>query len=354
MIDKRVTIKHVAQEAGVSTQTVSRVMNNRPDVSEETRQRVNVVVARLGYEPSALARSLIHGRSRTLGVVASALQYYGPVHILVGVEQQAHALGYSLLLSMLHEPGSDEGPQIVSNLLARQVEGIIWMAPEIGDSSAWLKNKQANLSVPVIFTNTQSGAGFSTVSIDNRSGGLLATSYLLEMGCQHIGIIAGALNWWETRQRSLGWQEALSAAGIQVEERQIAYGDWSAESGGAALEKLLAHFPEMDALFACNDQMALGALQAASRLGRRVPDDLAVVGFDDTPESPFFSPSLTTVRQPLSELGESAVREVHRIIEARHAGDDNAAPASLWLQTRLVKRASTPVRIFSHYRKGDA
>ena len=112
MIDKRVTIKHVAQEAGVSTQTVSRVLNHRPDVSDETRLRINAVIARLGYEPSALARSLIHGRSRTLGVVASALEYYGPVHILVGVEHQAHALDYSLLLSLLHEPGSDEGPQI--------------------------------------------------------------------------------------------------------------------------------------------------------------------------------------------------------------------------------------------------
>jgi DNA-binding LacI/PurR family transcriptional regulator len=348
MIDKRVTIKHVAQEAGVSTQTVSRVMNHRPDVSEETRRRVTAVIARLGYEPSALARSLIHGRSRTLGVVGSALEYYGPVHILVGVEHQAHALGYSLLLSMLHEPGSDEGPQIISDLLSRQVEGILWMAPEIGDSSTWLKDRQTKFPVPVVFTNTQSGEGFSTVSIDNRSGGLLATSYLLEMGCKHVGIIAGPKSWWETRQRSLGWHEALAAAGQQVEERQIAYGDWSAESGVAALEKLLAGFPEMDALFICNDQMALGALQAANRLRRRVPEDLAVIGFDDTPEAPFFSPSLTTVRQPLSELGESAVQELHRLIEARHTGDGETALASLWLQTRLVKRASTPVRVFSH------
>jgi LacI family transcriptional regulator len=343
MNTRRVTISQVAQEAGVSTQTVSRVLNDRPDVSAETRQRVHTVIARLGYEPSAIARSLIRGRSRTLGIVAAALDYYGPAHILAGVEQQAHTLGYSLLLSLLHSPGSDEGQQILSTLLSRQVEGIIWTAPEIDGSRAWLQSRLANLAVPVIFTNTPAGEGFSTVSIDNLSGGRMAATYLVEAGYKHIGLISGPLNWWEASQRALGWRQALEAAGQMVEARQVAHGDWSAASGGQGLVQLIQQFPEMDALFACNDQMALGALQAAHRMGRQVPAELAVVGFDDIPEAPFFTPPLTTVRQPLGDVGMCAVQELHRLIEARHSGAGDIAPACIWLQTELVKRASTSV-----------
>jgi LacI family transcriptional regulator len=347
MAEKRITIKQVAQEAGVSTQTVSRVLNERPDVSDTTRQRVTAIITRLGYEPSAIARSLIRGRSRTLGIVASGLEYYGPTRILVGVEQQVHALGYSLLLSLLHEPGSAEGQKIVSSLLSLRVEGIIWAVPEIDDTSAWLRDRLAQVSIPVVFTNTQPGEGFSTISMDNRLGARQAVGYLVETGCRCIGILSGPLSWWEARQRWQGWQDALQSAGLPAEERQVVHGDWTAESGGRGLEQLLERFPEMYAVFACNDQMALGVLQAANRLGRRIPLDLAVVGFDDIPEAPFFLPSLTTIRQPLNDLGASAVRELHRLIEARHSSTGQARPASLWLQTTLVPRDSTSHRIHS-------
>src|SRR5512135_77118 len=131
---KRVTIKEVAQAAGVSTQTVSRVLNSRPDVSAETRERIQAIIADLGYSPNVLARSLIQGRSHTLGVVGYGLSYYGPSRVLTGIERRANELGYSLLLSLLREPDTNDGKEIFHNLLSHQVDGIIWAVPEIGSN----------------------------------------------------------------------------------------------------------------------------------------------------------------------------------------------------------------------------
>jgi LacI family transcriptional regulator len=314
---QRATIKQVALEAGVSTQTVSRVLNSRPDVSPETRLRVQRVIERLAYRPSAVARSLIHKRTHTIGVVGSGLEYFGPSRTLAGIERQAADLGFSVLLTLLHEPETEDLRPVLADMLSRQVEGIIWAAPEIDNNRSWIDTVGQPV-VPIVFLTMEPRSGATVVSIDNREGGRLAAQHLLNQGRGNIALITGPLTWWEARERQLGWEEALTAAGRTVQPRQMAEGNWSPESGAIAFRRLRAQFPEMDAVFVSNDQMAQGLLHAAWQENVRVPEDLAVVGFDDIPEAAYSIPPLTTIRQETNELGRAAVRALSELIAAWH------------------------------------
>ncbi len=345
---KRVTIKEVAQAAGVSTQTVSRVLNDRRDVSAETRERIRAIIDEMGYSPNVLARSLIQGCSHTLGVVGYGLSYYGPSRVLTGIERRANELGYSLLLSLLREPDTNDGKEIFHNLSAHQVDGIIWAVPEIGSNRAWAaeqfsRNVGANGSVPVVFINMDPVPGLAAAVMDNREGGRLATEHLLAQGYRHIGIITGPSSWWEAQQRELGWREAMQAAGgsgCDLDALKVV-GDWYPSSGQKGLEELLRRCPGLEAVFACNDPMAAGAMLAARCLGRRIPEDLAVVGFDDVPEAAFYYPSLTTVRQPLAELGGQAVDMlIDNLLTPAH-GKEDEPPRTVWLHPQLVIRDSS-------------
>lgn len=338
---RQVTITQVAKEAGVSIQTVSRVINNRQEITPATRQHVQDVIKRLGYQPNAIARSLSQRRSHTLGVVTSGLEYYGPSHILVGVEQGANQEGLSILLNLLHQPESENIGKIVNGLISRQVEGIIWAVPEISNNRSWFREVIPQLSIPVIFLSTQPKDDLNVVEIDNRNGAYMATAHLLERGYRKIGMITGPLTWWAASERRRGWQEALTAAKIPFSDAQIVEGNWSAESGEQGLHELLAKSPDIQAVFACNDQMALGLMRAARSLGKRIPEDLAVVGFDDIPESAFYYPPLTTIRQGLYELGQVAVQTFMKLREAEQRGETSIPAQTVWLQPQLVVREST-------------
>jgi LacI family transcriptional regulator len=354
---QRATIKQVALEAGVSTQTVSRVLNGRPDVSPETRLRVQRVIERLAYRPSAVARSLIHKRTHTIGVVGSGLEYFGPSRTLAGIEKQAAALGFSVLLTLLHEPETEDLRPVLADMLSRQVEGIIWAAPEIDGNRSWIGNVSdlsdvsngSNVGqpvVPIVFLTMEPRSGATVVSIDNREGGRLAAQHLLAQGRRHIALISGPLTWWEARERQAGWEEALTEARCTVQPRQMVEGNWSPESGAIAFGKLQAQFPEMDAVFVSNDQMAQGLLHAAWKENVRVPEDLAVVGFDDIPEASYAIPPLTTIRQETNELGRAAVMALSELIAAWHQGaQTETSPAtafqSIRLAPRLVVRSSS-------------
>jgi LacI family transcriptional regulator len=340
-VRKRVTIEQVARQAQVSAQTVSRVVNNHPSVAPKTRLRVQRVIARLGYQPNALARSLVHRRSHSLGVVTSGLDYFGPSEALVGIELQASELGYSIQLNLVHWPQGGEVGQMLNSLLSRQVDGIIWAVPEIGANHDWLQRRTPHLPVPIVFISMHPGDNLPVVCVDNREGGRLAAEHLCSQGYRHIGLISGPMEWWEARERKQGWEDGLRAAGLDVKVEQVAEGDWNAASGEKGFCQLSGQFPEMDAVFAANDQMALGALEAAHRRGLRVPDDLGVVGFDDIPESAYFWPPLTTVRQELRQLGGVAVRQVARMISASHGEPVPPLPETLWLAPRLVERLSS-------------
>lgn len=334
---KPVTIRQVAQEAGVSTQTVSRVLNNRPDVAAETRERVQQVINQLAYKPSAIARSLIRRRSQAIGVVIAELGQYGPMRRLLGMEQAATELGYSLHLSLVHQPEMDNGDQLLDELLAWHVDGIVWAIPEIDHSRVWLQRKASQLPVPIVLICEQPLYNEHAVSIDNRAGGFLATHHLLAQGYQHIGIITGPLNWAAAQQRQLGWQEALAT----YQNQQIFEGDWSAASGECGLHHLRQQYPEMDAVFVSNDQMALGVLQAAHQLGLRVPEDLGVIGFDNIPEAGYFYPPLTTIRQKLMDQGKIMVQRLIEMIEAKQNKTALSPAVTIILQPELVIRKSS-------------
>jgi LacI family transcriptional regulator len=341
--NRQVTIAQVAKEAGVSSQTVSRVINNRQEISQETRQRVQEIIKRMGYHPNAIARSLSQRRSHTLGVAAYGIEYYGPSRTLLGIEQAANQLGFSIVLSFIHQPEDGNVEKVFHNLLSRQVEGIIWQVPEIGDNCLWLRKEIQRHATPVIFTDMLPDKQFHTITVDNYSGGRLATEHLLSRGYRRIGLITGPQNWRSAQERKRGWLDALSAAGCSCEKRQIVEGDWTAGSGESGLNKLLETFPEIEAVFVSNDQMAFGVYQAACQIGRRIPEDLAVVGFDDIPESAYFCPRLTTMRQDLYELGNLAVQAFVNVLEAEQSGGPAGNTQSLVLKPQLIVRQSSIV-----------
>ena len=329
---KRVTIKQVAREAGVSTQTVSRVINDRPDVAPETRERVQQVITELGYRPSALARSLIHRRSYTLGVVTAGLKYIGPNRTLNGITEKAEELGYALLLKELPSFATKDIQPILDSLLARQVDGIIWAVPEVGGNMRWLQARQPSIPVPMFFLTIEARQDFSIVSVDNYLGGRIATGHLLEQGYRRIGHITGPTDWWEVQQRKLGWQDALFDAGIRPQEEHWVEGNWSAASGERAFCELIENYPQLDAVFVANDQMALGVLLCAHRRGLEVPKDLGIVGFDSIPEAAFFWPPLTSVHQDLNKLGCTAVHELVETIESGWNGNTSTQPRRILIQ----------------------
>lgn len=339
--NKRATIKHVAKAAGVSTQTVSRVINGRPDVSPETRERILQIIQDLDYQPSALARSLIQQRTFTLGVVTSGLkEYIGPSRTLNGITSKAAELNYALLLEELPHFDTENIKPLLQNLLSHHVDGIIWAVPEVGDNRRWVDEILKDVPVPVVFLTMQPRAGVTTVSVDNYSGGVLATQHLLERGCRNIGHICGPLDWWEARQRKQAWQETMAKAGIKVEDRQCAEGNWTCASGEEAFRQLLLSYPGMDAVFVANDQMALAVLQIAHRKGIKIPGDLAVIGFDNITESPFFWPALTTINQDQHELGCRAIQELANQIETLQR-NKKIEPLNILLSTELIVRESS-------------
>jgi len=337
---KRVTIKDVAQAAGVSTQTVSRVMNKFSYVSGETRQRVAAVVEQLGYHPSTLARSLSQQRSYTLGIVTFGLKYIGPSRTLNGIADRADELGYMLLMTELNNFDANRIEDVIDSLLARHVDGILWMVPEIGDNHAWIKERMGKIPVPVLFLAMEPREGIPSVTTDNFHGAVLAVKYLLDCGRKKIGHISGPLGWWEADERKRGWRQTLDTAGIDTSEQRCAEGNWSSASGEQAFIQLLESFPDMDAVFVANDQMALSVLREACRRGVSIPEQLAVVGFDNIPESAYFYPSLTTISQDLQLLGEQAVQNIVEMIHARQ-GNRSVIVQSRFIQPTLVVRESS-------------
>ena len=337
---KKVTIKDVAEAAGVSTQTVSRVINSRPDVSPNTRSRVQQIITELGYSPNVIARSLSRGRTNTFGVVGFGLGYYGPSNVLQGIEQKSNELGFSLLLSLLDDFNAAQIDGILNNLLSRQVDGIIWAVPGNDRLVGELSGRFIDISIPVVYLNKLKTQDEVIVAMDNRRGGRIATQHLREQGYRRIGIITGPPDWWEAQEREMGWREIMAEARLENLEGLIANGDWTAASGEIGLQKLIAKSPDIEAVFASNDQMALGALKAARKLGIKVPQDLGMVGFDDIPEAAYFYPSLTTIHQNAILLGALAVDQLCSFITARQKGE-KYEPKVSWVEPKLIIRRSS-------------
>lgn len=337
----RATIKEVASAAGVSTQTVSRVINERPDVSPDTRKRVQEVIGKLAYQPSALARSLIRQRSYTLGVVTAGLRYIGPSRTLSGIAAAAEEARYSLLLKELPRFDENEIEPIFQALLSRHVDGIIWAVPEVGENHAWVTRQSLDLEIPLVYITMEPQKDFSVVSIDNYLGGRMAMSHLLEQGYRKIGHISGPLDWWEARQRMAAWKDTLEEASLEIKESYCVEGNWSSASGRQAIEKLFNQYPDLDSIFVANDQMALSVMQFISQEGLRIPEDIGIVGFDNMAESAFFSPALTTIQQDQHDIAKLAVEEIINIIEAGWQESEQTEPRTILLPPTLVVRQSS-------------
>ena len=342
---RRWTIREVAEAAGVSTQTVSRVLNNRPDVAADTFERVQRIIADTGYAPNMLARGLTQGRSHILGVVAYGLEYFGPSRVLTAIEQRAADMGYSISLNLILKPETNDVDGLLNSLFGRQVDGIIWAIPEVGTNRTWSHSRSEDFPVPVLLVGGMAGQSpLPSIGIDNRAIGRLATDHLLAGGARRVGVITGPLSWWEARQRLDGWCDALAATGAESDDSLVVEGDWTATSGEQGLYRLLGQSPDIDAVFASNDQMALGVLHAAHTLGRRVPDDLSVVGVDDIAESSHFWPPLTTVHQPLGDAGVIAVQDIDQSIRRMHQrrrAQEPLPPQSTLLRPELIVRESS-------------
>ncbi len=333
---ERVNIKRVALEAGVSTQTVSRVINDRPDVSPETRQRIQQVIKRLGYQPDAIARSLVSRRTRTLGLITSDFSDYFFTQVIAGAEAEARRHGYFFMLGSTQRNPKDE-PVYIRLLTERHVEGILWARPSSEPDDRHLIALLQE-DVPVVTTAYHlPSETLTVVDVDNVDGARAAVSCLLENQRRRIAMITGPVTWKSVVDRTQGYRLALNAAGIRFDAHLIVEGDWSYASGYRAAQLLLSQAPPFAGLFAQNDQMAIGAMHALRQAGKRVPEDVAVVGYDDIPVAEFCDPPLTTVRQPMCEVGQVATRLLIQAIE-----EQGSSPEGTLLKTTLVRRRSCP------------
>ncbi len=336
---KQVTLNDVAALAGVSYQTVSRVINGKGEVTEETRQRVLQAIRELGYRPNILARSLAAGRTHTLGVVTTEFYRFGPSRIATGIQQRCQERGYLLLVEWLGAP--DNPARHLNELAGRQVDAIVWLGPELQDDLSWATPDCLGCLPPLVFCDFHPRPGLHVVSTDNQQAAAEVTRHLLNQGRRCIGIITGPLERAIPRDRLAGWQNALQEAGIEPEPSLVAVGDWSPASGAQAFRELLARNPYLDAVLASNDRMALGVLHAAHEVGLRVPHDLAVAGIDNIPEAAFFIPPLTTVQQPLREMGCAAADLAINLAEARWHKHAEPAETAIILPSELIVRASS-------------
>lgn len=314
---RRVSMAMVAARAGVSGQTVSRVANDSPRVDPATRARVEKAMAELGYRPNRAARALRTGRTHTLGLVAQTLSTIGNSRMLQAVAEAAEMRGYALTVVTLGAGGAID--DAFDRLRDQGVDGAIVL-----NEATALARDAASAGLRLVVVDSPPDDRFTVVGTDHAAGARAATERLLSAGHRTVHHLAGPAGAFAASERERGWRDALAAAGVDAPA--IVRGDWTAASGHAAAEHLLRD-DRLTALFAANDQMALGALRALAAAGRRVPEDVAVIGFDDIADAAQFQPPLTTVRQDFDALGEHAVTALAEAIEGGTAEDLLLVPA---------------------------
>ena len=327
----RPTIREVAARAGVSHQTVSRVINGYERVTPETRERVETAITELGYQPNAIARSMAQGRTHTLACIAPNLTDFTFANIIEGAETEARSQGYFLLTASA--PDEDSFALLIDQLLgSRRAEGLLVITPYIDH-----RHSKLHHDVPIVFVGADPHEeGTSLVTLDDTAAGFLATQHLVQLGHQRIAHIIGPQVEDCARNRLEGYRTALRTAGISTDPRLVVEGDWSATSGYRAISRLLSQDVPFSAIFAQNDRMAIGAIQALRENGMRVPEAVSVIGFDDMPLATYFDPPLTTIKQDTFLMGFEAARLLVRLIE-----HPEGEKTSIYLPGELVIRHST-------------
>lgn len=330
----RATIRDIADLAGVSIATVSRVLNDRPDVAPDTREAVLEVVRKHGFSTNRGARGLASGRTGIIGLTLPLVadSYFGP--ILSGASEALYEQDMRIMLCpTLHE--HDREVSLLERLMRGTTDGAILMLPE-ESSEELLRLQEQGFPFVVVDPREAPPDGIPCVAAMHGAGAKLATEHLLELGHRQIGAIAGAKGWYATDERLAGFRSALAGAGLLSDPDMIVYSDWRIPRGEEAAEELLSRPDPPTAIFGFNDNVAIGALNAARRRGLSVPDDLSVIGFDDTFQATIVTPSLTTVRQPLAELGRMGVSLLTRLIDGQRLD-----ALRIELSTTLVVRDTT-------------
>ena len=319
----------VAAAAGVSHQTVSRVLNDSPLVKEATRVRVAAAIEQLGYRRNSAARALARNRSGRIGMIAAHMEQHGPSRIALAVQEAGHEAGYDVSLVGLSELTADSLKNALDRLLDEAVEALV---VAVAHRIAMERVLSLDHQVPVIVVQGVSRGQAMAAGIDQELGARLATDHLLSLGHRRVAHVTGPLDWVEAAQRRTGWHRAHEAMRL-LPGPEIG-GDWSARSGYEAGLRI-ADDPQVSGVFAANDSMALGLLKALHEKGRSVPGDVSVVGFDDNPDAEFYWPALTTVSQGFSRLGRQAVDLAVRAL----SGEES--PAVDLIHPDLVVRGST-------------
>jgi DNA-binding LacI/PurR family transcriptional regulator len=319
----------VARLAGVSHQTVSRVLNDHPNVREQTRLRVRAAIAELGYRPNRAARALVTGRSQVIGMVTLNSTLYGPSMLLAAFEQVAGEAGFAVSVASVGRLDRTSIAGAVERHLGQQVAGLVVIAP-VASAGEALDHMPPDL--PLVTVDGDPERSHALVTVDQVAGARAATRLLLDAGHRTVWHVAGPADWYDAAGRIDGWRQALTEAGAEIPPPVPA--DWSAAAGYAA-GQMLARMPEVTAVFAANDPLALGLLRALHERGRRVPQEVSVVGFDDVPEAAYFIPPLTTVRPDF----EAVARAGLDLLLAQVSGGADG-PGRVVLEPALVIRDS--------------
>ncbi|WP_108251333.1 LacI family DNA-binding transcriptional regulator [Planctomonas deserti] len=327
---RKPNISDVAQTAGVSYQTVSRVLNNAPDVSAATRERIQQIIKDMGYRRSRTATALSTSRSTAIGILTDGSPRFGPVGTLMALEKVARQKGYFTTVITVEEPYADSIPQALDSLDEIEVDGIIVIAPLLSMAAAV---RSASIQVPVemIAAGASSTPNLFTYSENQELGARMATQHLIDLGHTDIAHLAGSMAWFDGRVRKAGWEAALRDAGLSP--GLCLEGDWSPGWAYETGLRLVEEGRVPQAIFAASDHTALGLIRALSESGIRVPEDVSVVGFDDVEGSEFFLPPLTTVRQDFAALANASIEVLLGAIEGREVDRAPSAPT-------LVARAS--------------
>ena len=328
------TIFDVARLAGVSHQTVSRVINNHASVRESTRERVQQAVVQLGYRPNVAARAMVGGRTRSIGLITTGSSDYGPTSTVLGLLSAARAADYSISLATAIDTEPESVQAAVDLVLGQHVEALVVVASRARTLDALAA---LNLRIPVVVIESSGRTTRPSLSIDQYAGARTATEHLIALGHRDIVHVAGPGDAMDATERLRGWRDTMAEHGLVA--RPPLEGDWTPGSGYRIGTQLTQGGARFTALVVANDQMSLGAIHALAEQGIRVPQDVSVVGFDDIPEAEHFAPPLTTMRQDFRRLGTDTLTTVLEVLEDRPVD-----VVSRLTPTLVVRRSTRPPR----------
>ncbi len=333
---RRPSLHDVAALAGVSHQTVSRVLNAHPNVRPETRERVLAAIESTGYRRSLAARALVTSRTHTLGMLVQGKPRFGPTSTMLAVARAARESGYYVSLAVVEKPSVGQTVAALEYFEEQGVEGVVVISPTV-DSLEAARSRTSGVPMVIVAAGEQPQDTYRVVSVDQRLGATLATRHLLSLGHRDVVHIAGPRRWMDARERIVGWREERARWGLPPADP--IRGDWNAVRGYEVMRELLTRSEPPSAVFAANDQLALGVLRALAEAAVPVPGQVSIVGYDDVEGAAYFTPPLTSVRQPFEALGRRCVE----ILTQDIGGADEDLPLELLtpIEPTLVERGTT-------------